>query len=194
MNHKFLVFLFTCLMCGHAFALDKPFDVKSDRFYSVIGVGFSDGEVDNTSSSGVAYRFAIGYELTPQWLVELGYQSIVDDEGSESEEGYSAQALSVSLLGRAVSRKGELFYRVGLAYVDFSGQTNISTSGSCDVGSLSTVSSLCSVDEGSVGAVLGLGYDYYLDLRNELRFEIEYILADNQYSSTALFVNYKYNF
>ncbi len=194
MSHRFLVLLLTCLMCGQVFALDKPFDVKLEQFYGVVGIGFSDGEVDDTSSSGLAYRLALGYELTPQWQAEFGYQSIVDDEGNESEDGYSAQALSVSLLGRAVSRKGELFYRVGLAYVDFSGQTNVSSSGACDIGSLSSVSNLCSVDEGGVGAVLGLGYDYYLDLRNELRFEIEYILADNQYSSTALFVNYKYNF
>lgn len=189
-----LLFLLIYLTCWQTVAKDRSFDIELTQFYGVVGVGFSDGEIDDTSSSGLAYRLALGYELTSQWQAELGYQSIVDDEGNEFEEGYSAHALSVSLLGKARGRSGELFYRIGLAYVDLSGDINTSSSGSCSVGVLSSVSNLCVVDESGVGAVLGLGFDYYLGLKNELRFEIEHILADNQFSSTALFANYKYNF
>lgn len=167
-----------------------------DGVYSVVGLGYGDTTLDDSSASGLAYRIAIGYEFQHQWQAEFGLQRLHDEELVGSELGFSSQALTLSALGKARNRNGELFYRIGIAYLDVDGQTETNTQNTCNLGTLTNIddSSLCSVDEGFVGGILGLGYDLYVGLNNQVRFEAEYILGDNQFSSGAIYVGYKYKF
>jgi hypothetical protein len=165
----------------------------SKQFYAVAGAGVAEAQIDDVSSTDFSYRLNIGYEFHRQWQAELGYQRLVDDSDG-NEAGLSVQALSLSALGKAKNRNGELFYRIGLAYVDVEGAVDTINQNSCDATIQTSSATLCSVDEGGIGGVVGLGYDLYLGLHSEIRFEAEYLYGDNNVTAAAIYVGYKFKF
>jgi hypothetical protein len=169
-----------------------------DRLYGVAGVGYGDGDLDGATASGVSYRFAIGHRYHRQWNLELGYQNIVDDEANGLGEGLSAKAITLSALGKAANRDGELFYRIGLAHIDISGQALADNDGVCAAGSaigtVADVGTFCGIDENVFGGVVGLGYDAYVGLNSMVRIEGEYIYGESEFSAGAMYIAFRYNF
>jgi hypothetical protein len=166
--------------------------------YGVVGLGYGDGELDGTSENGIGYRFAIGHQLHRQWNIELGYQSIVDEEANGLGEGLSATAITLTALGKASNREGELFYRIGLAGIDVSSQTLADEEGVCvngdAIGTVVDVGTFCGYDETIFGGVIGLGFDVYVGLNSMVRIEGEYLYGENEFSAGAVYVGFRYNF
>jgi len=170
----------------------------TERMYGVVGLGYADTEIANSSAKELSYRLALGHQFDRQWYVELGYQKLVDDDGDGPGTGLTADALSISALGKAANRSGELFYRLGLANVDLKGQALANDDGQCEVGSVvaqtAQMADICGFDEGVLGGVVGLGFDFNLGLNTMLRLEGEYMVGEDDFSSGAVYLGIRYNF
>lgn len=182
-----LVFCVCNAFGPHAFAANK--------FYTVVGIGVADAQIEDVSSTDFSYRLNFGYEFHEQWQTELGYQRFVDDN-NEEDSGLAVQALSLSALGKARNRNGELFYRLGIAYVDIEGTIDSVDTDRCNGSGQIQISnaSRCTVDEGGVGAIVGMGYDLYVGLHSEVRVEAEYMLGNNNLTAAAMYIGYKLKF
>jgi hypothetical protein len=180
------------------FALTSVSAQAIDRLYGVVGMGFADGDLDGATANGLSYRFAIGHEYHRQWNFELGYQNIVDEEASGFGEGLAATAITLSALGKASNREGELFYRIGLANIDVTGQTLADNDGVCAngsvIGTVVDVGTFCGVDENVIGGVVGLGFDVYTGLNSMVRIEGEYLYGESEFSAGAVYIGFRYNF
>lgn len=172
----------------------------TERMYGLVGLGYADAEIgaNGIAAKEMSYRLALGHQFHRQWYVELGYQRLVDDEGDGFASGLTAHALSISALGKAANRSGELFYRLGIANVDLKGQSLADEQGVCEFGlviaTVEEVGSACGFDEGVLAGVVGLGFDMHLGLNTMLRFEGEYMLGEDEYSNSALYIGFRYNF
>ncbi|MFC3093017.1 hypothetical protein DRW07_02210 [Alteromonas sediminis] len=170
----------------------------TERMYGVVGLGYADSEIANSSTSDLSYRLALGHQFDRQWYVELGYQKLVDDSGDGPGTGLTADALSISALGKAANRSGELFYRMGLANVDLKGQALVNNDDQCEVGGVigqtADMVDVCGFDEGVFAGVVGLGFDYHLGLNTMLRLEGEYMFGEDDFSTGAVYVGIRYNF
>ena len=164
----------------------------TENMYVVVSGGFSDAEFADSSVDGATYKFAIGHQFHPQWYVEGGYQRIADEGGNISTQGISevleGDALFLSVLGKAGSRQGELFYRVGIMNADMQGYRE---NESCAV-------EVCIVDEiyddSVIAGVFGFGYDWYVSLNSMVRFEIEHISGEDSLQVNAVHIGFRYNF
>lgn len=100
--------------------------VTAADIYTTIGGYYSKVEkpVDRAGSGG---QFGIGYQLSDNWNVEIGYDQFIDQEpqwpnfGSGNDilfkSGYKSAGLSVSVLGKtAINEQNTLFYRVGAVH------------------------------------------------------------------------------
>lgn len=170
----------------------------SNQFYAVASTGVAEAQIDDASSTDFSYRLNIGYEFHRQWQAELGYQRLIDDnlvnDNNENKAGLSVQALSLSVLGKARNRNGELFYRLGLAFVDVEGVFYTTSQNSCHITIETNRATLCSANESGIGGIVGLGYDLYVGLRSEVRFEAEYLFGENNVTAAAVYVGYKFKF
>lgn len=182
-----------------------------DDLYGVITIGYADSEFGSTETDSPAYKFGVGYQFHRQWYVEGGYQQISDEsmnalvpttlEQIESfQPGLEGGAIYLSLLGKASGRSGELFYRLGILNVDIKGQT-LDLGNTCSVGSETPISlatgeqyTLCSFDEGIVAGAIGLGFDFFIGAKAMLRFEIEHIEGERDFSTSSAHVGLRYNF
>jgi hypothetical protein len=112
--HISAALLCCALTAGHAAA-----DV-----YTTLGGYYSkvDKPVDRSGSGG---QIGVGYTLTEQWSLELGYDQLIDQSpqwpgigGNSSsivfKSGHKSAGLSLSVLGKtALDEYNTLFYRVG---------------------------------------------------------------------------------
>jgi hypothetical protein len=173
---------------------------KDGTFYAVSSLGFADNELAQESVDGFSYKINIGYEYNSQWAFEMGFQSLVDNTGNinntDTVEGNDEiNALTLSALGRAGSRHGELYYRLGILRVD-SSFTDLVPDQECTATLLGIHDGrvICQQSESKLAGVIGLGFDFYIHHSTLLRLEIEHIQGENDYSAQALYVGFRLNF
>ncbi|WP_100643176.1 outer membrane beta-barrel protein [Alteromonas facilis] len=167
-----------------ALALLTSFNsVATERMYGVISAGYADSEFAQYSDGGVAYKLALGHQFHPQWYVEGGFQRIADDAANATDpmNGLEGDALFVSVLGKAGSKDGELFYRVGVMRADLTGNRVLD-----DI--------IEPYDDGVMAGIVGVGFDWFVGLNTMVRFEVEYIGGEDDFQSSAAYVGLRYNF
>jgi len=171
--------------------LFSPCSIATENIYGVISGGFADSEFSASSVDGASYKFAIGHQFHPQWYVEAGYQRIADEGGDANSLAYTeileGDALSISVLGKAGSRQGELFYRLGLMRADMMGYT---ASADCSADCVE----FDSYDDAVFAGVVGIGYDWYIGLNSMIRFEVEHIAGEDSLQVNAAYIGFRYNF
>ncbi|MCC2614687.1 outer membrane beta-barrel protein [Aestuariibacter halophilus] len=176
----------------------------TERMYGLFAPGYAQTSMLDTDADDAGYTFALGYEFAPQWYVEMGYQSLSDSDPSgdpasdDFSPGLQAQGLYLSVLGKAGSQSGELFYRLGLMNVDAKGQS-LAIDGVCEVGQpieppQDAGVRACTFDEGLIAGVIGLGFDYYLGPRTMLRGEVQRVQGEHDFSSNVATIGLRYNF
>ena len=162
--------------------------MATERMYGVISAGYADSEFAQYSGGSAAYKLALGHEIHPQWYVEGGFQRIADDEagGGDVLDGLEGDALFLSVLGKASAKQGELFYRLGVMRADLTGFT--SPQPECDD------CAAVAYDEGILGGMVGLGFDWYVGLNTMVRVEVEHVFGEDSFSSNAAYIGFRYNF
>lgn len=184
----------------------------ADKLYTIFSVGYTDLEFTQESNKGLGYKMAIGYQFDPQWYVEVGYQQLIHDKlyttvlpiAEDVNNGVNVQqgdALFLAFLGKASSRVGELFYRIGVLKTDIRGQQLLSGVMACDFGQANELvitdfgaATMCNYDESGVAGVIGLGFDYFVSARSMVRAEIEYIKGQDNLAVTIATLGFRYNF
>ena len=166
------------------------FGASAERsFYGTLSGGFVKNEIENYDMDRGSYKIGIGYELTPQWYLEAGYQALGEENAGESVQVGSDVAefsgIYFSALGKARGQYGELFYRLGALRVDADVQT------SDDLG---CGESFCRIDDSLLAGVIGVGFDLYVHQTTMMRFEVEYIRGEQDYSASAAYVGVRVNF
>ncbi|GAC15112.1 outer membrane beta-barrel protein [Aliiglaciecola lipolytica] len=198
------LFLVTLLfVSGHAVATD-------DMYGSAI-VGYAKTGFDSNNTNSATYKLAVGYQFHEKWYAEFGYhklsdQSLVEtlpttmDDLNNTDFGLNANALGFSVLGKAGSNYGELFYRLGVLNVDIEGQS-VTSADSCEFGVAAPFTlesgenyTLCEYDEGIAAAQIGIGFDFYIGVNLMLRTEIEHIRGQHGFEHNAAYVGFRYNF
>jgi hypothetical protein len=183
----------------------------NDDMYGVATIGFTKTNFAQQGADGATYKLALGYEFDPQWYAEFGYQKLINQsqldplpstetELANADFGLQADALFVSMLGKAGGNLGELFYRLGVMNVDVRGE-NVTEAQDCSLGQASVLTlandtdvTLCKYDEGIVAGMLGIGFDFYIGVNLMLRTEIEHIRGEHGFESNAAYVGLRYNF
>ena len=184
----------------------------TENVYGIFSAGFTDTEFDTNSEDGASYKLGIGYQFHRQWYLELGYQQLADEnlasalpgtveEAQNFRPGMEGNALFLAFLGKASNRMGELFYRVGVVNADIKSQKLLEGEVACDLGGATGLTlaggeayTLCRYDEGSLGGLVGLGFDFFVTPRAMLRVEVEHISGENDFSMNAAYVGFRYNF
>ncbi|MCF2949813.1 porin family protein [Paraglaciecola aquimarina] len=197
------------LLATSLFALQTA---SAERTYTVFSLGFSELEYAQQETDGMGYKLGVGYQFHPQWYVETGYQQLVNESLFVSETPSSAQfesaedklqadALYLSVLGKASGKLGELFYRLGVLKTDVRGQELYAGERTCDMGAATLVSTdtlgvatICDYDNSGVAGTFGIGFDYFIGARTMLRSEIEYIKGSDDLTLTSFSVGLRYNF
>lgn len=154
------------------------FTANAQDVYVVAGATYSDvsgGSLGDDESVG--YRIGIGYQINHQWSAEFDYGKVADAETTSGN--YDLNSGRLSLLGRASGRSGELFYRLGAVVIDNSIDLHSDESSRSDT---------------LYGATVGLGFDYYVGLKNALRFEVNYTKAQESIEYTSGYIGYQYRF
>ncbi len=196
-------FLIALATIGIMLILSQQARAKEGELYGVVSTGFVSNELANTELDKFSYKLAVGYELEKQWSLEFGYQSMGEDVLSPQEltlnnQSVEVNALSLSALGKASNRHGELYYRIGVLNVD-SSQTFLKAGLPCseNESTLTLVSdslSICQTSNSEVAAVLGRGFDFYLHHSTLVRFEVEGIKGADDYSAYGVFIGFRLNF
>ena len=197
------------LLLSCAFSLQLS---AAENLYTFSTLGYSDIELDQTNSENFTYKLGFGYQFHRQWYVEAGYQQLAYDDlyvaeipnandVLTEESVKQGHALFLAVLGKASSRQGELFYRLGVLKTDIRGQDLYVGVRECELGNATTFNvenlgpaTICDYDNGGIAAVLGLGFDYFVGARTLLRTEIEYIKGQDGLAATAFSVGVRYNF
>lgn len=179
--------------------------------YGVVTAGYGKTDFETNDVDHGAYKLAIGYQFHRQWYAEFGYQQLsnqsllaelptTSEALQNAEFGMKANAMVASVLGKAGSQTGELYYRLGIMNIDVEGQ-HLSDNGECSFGEARMFSvdggpqmALCEYDEGVLGGVIGIGFDFYLGVNLMLRTEIEHISGENGFKHNAGYVGLRYNF
>ena len=186
--------------------------VAADNLYAVFNLGYSDAEFAMSDGKSTAYKLGLGYQFDRQWYAEIGFQQLADEslqrdlpgtleDAQDYQNGMQGNALYAAVLGKAASRVGELYYRLGILKTDIEGQSLLTGSENCELGAATEFNlssgetfTLCDYDEGGVAGVIGIGFDFYLSTRTMLRTEIEHIQGDNDLQVSTAFVGIRYNF
>ena len=205
MSVKKIVFAVACL-------LTSPLSMATENIYGIFSAGFTDAEFDTNSTDGASYKLGLGYQFHRQWYLEMGYQQLADEgmatrlpatveEAQNFRPGMEGNALFLAFLGKASNKMGELFYRVGVVKADVKGQKLLDGQTECNLGAANTITvtggqdyTLCQYDEGSVGGLIGIGFDFFVTPRAMLRVEIEHIRGENELSVNAAHIGFRYNF
>ena len=185
-----------------------PFSqAKQNTFYVVAGGGYASNDINNYEHDEVTFKLNLGYVLSDQWSVELGYNGLGDsglnnsqlavDNANFETNDYSITAFRLSALGRARNQHGELFYRVGVMQVN--AQRTYALDGAvCEgsdslIGTFSTTS-VCQSDNDQIAGVIGLGFDFNLTNFTQLRVEVEHLQGQDDYSAQAILLGLRVNF
>ncbi|GAB2689374.1 hypothetical protein Q4574_01080 [Aliiglaciecola sp. 3_MG-2023] len=199
-----------CLFIATSFILSGH-AVATDNMYGVTTLGYAKTSLESTSASKTSYKLAVGYQFAEKWYAEFGYhqlanQSLVEQlpttiEGlSATDFGLKADALGISVLGKATSNYGELYYRLGILNVDVEGQ-NLSSGEGCEFGTPAPFNldsgeslTLCEFDEGVAAGQIGIGFDFYLGVNLLLRTEVEHIRGEQGFEHNGAYIGLRYNF
>ena len=183
-----------------------------DNLYTIFSVTHSDVELLQNSKQGVGYKMALGYQIAPQWYLEVGYHQLTHDKlyttglptaanVTHNIDLQQGDALFLSFLGKASGPVGELFYRLGVLKTDIRGQQFLSGVSECQFGQAKALTiddfglvTMCDYDESAVAGVIGLGFDYFIGARTMLRTEIEYIKGQGNLAVTTASIGLRYNF
>jgi outer membrane autotransporter protein len=186
--------------------------LASEKYYTIFSIGYSDLEFTQESNKGLGYKLAIGYQFDPQWYVEAGYQQLIHDKlyitalptaanVNNGENVQQGDALFLAFLGKASSRVGELFYRLGVLKTDIRGQQLLTGVKECEFGQTNLLAiadfgaaTICDYDESGVAGVIGLGFDYFVGVHSMVRAEIEYIKGQDDLTVTTATIGFRYNF
>ena len=165
-----------------------------NNLYGTFALGLAQNEIESYELDKFSYKLGIGYQLTPQWDLEASFQGLgAENAGDTAQQNFDVSefyGLSVSALGKARGQYGDLYYRVGVMMVDAQVQS---------IGSLVCVPDpltpgLCSIDESVVAGVLGLGFDLRIFQSTMVRFEVEHIQGQEDYSANAAYIGVRLNF
>ena len=198
-----LSFLLALLVSSSSFA--------AGNIYGILSAAYVDTDADLAETNGAGYKFGIGYEFHRQWYVEGGFHLLSDDSLSDGVfadastlEQFSpeveAESLFISVLGKASSPKGELFYRLGVNTVDVT-TTSLAAEDLCDgrvspivVAGNTTSQNVCRVNDTLLAGHIGIGFDFRLGRRLMLRTEAEYLQGEDDFKATTLTLGLRYNF
>ena len=185
--------------------------LAAGNIYGILSAAYVDTESEFAETDGVGYKFGIGYEFHRQWYVEAGYHLLSDDSLGDGvfadanaldqfEPEVEADSLFISVLGKASSSAGELFYRLGINTVDVT-STSLIAPEFCDgrvsnvvVGGQVSSQSFCLDNETALAGHVGLGFDFRLGRRLLLRTEVEYLQGEDDLKATSLTLGLRYNF
>ncbi|MEM0911891.1 MAG: outer membrane beta-barrel protein [Pseudomonadota bacterium] len=184
------VFLMLFIACSDVFA--------EQAYYGFASAGYAKTELEDIERDRPTFKIGIGYELNREWSFEAGIQSFGNDDGGDfPTDDATAQyyGVFVSALGRAGNASGELFYRLGLSYVDAE-VLDLPTGNVCASG-LELVTGgtpVCEFDEGVIAGHLGLGFDYFFTPKFTFRTEVEWTRGQDGFDSTGIYLGILYNF
>jgi len=176
-------FLTTVMKASSMLALACFSFTANADIYGVATVGYADVDTEVLGDSGVAFSGAIGYQFHKQWYVEGGYLSLVDE--SEPSAVVEATGAYLAVLGKAGSREGELFYKLGVANIDVT---------SIDAAACAADVLPCAYDDSVVAGLVGLGFDYFVGHRTMVRLEYTYVGGEDDFSANMVNVGVRYNF
>lgn len=181
--------------CAASLAVVCASSYATEKMYGVVTAGYADADYSEIGVENVSYKFALGHELSRQWYIEAGYQQLFDD--LDDVEGGKADALFLSVLGKAGNKTGELFYRLGVLNVDVQG-SEFAIDGQCALGEIGGAdangNAICRYDEGGVAGVVGFGFDFFVGLNSMVRLEAEHIRGQDGLSINAAYLGFRYNF
>jgi opacity protein-like surface antigen len=175
---------------------------KDDTFYGILAAGYAANDMDEASLDAFSYKVGVGYELGAQWNVEVGFQMLGEkrlemneltlDNGSQE-----ISAVTLSALGKARNRHGELFYRIGIMRADVS--KDYLDMGDACAGTSNTLSQnnnlvLCQSSDSKIAGIVGLGFDFYIHHSTMLRLEVEHIQGQDGLSANAAYIGFRLNF
>ncbi|WP_102797839.1 outer membrane beta-barrel protein [Bowmanella denitrificans] len=181
----------------------------ANNMYGLLSAGYADAKQGQAGGKGVGYSFGMGYELHRQWVLEGGFQQLLDEQGdapsltnlgSEDSSSIKADALYLALLGKASSQAGTLFYRVGVMSVKLESQAVIAANQSCERGDAialsveGTAALSCELDKTIVAGVVGLGFDFRLSDSLDLRIEAQHVRGAEDFEANIGQIGIRYNF
>lgn len=180
------------------------------NMYLAVGANYSKVEQNQLSEEAPGYSLALGYQFHRQWYLEAGFAQWLSRSADEdlpntlagvadyqSEQQWAGPY--VALLGKATGQQGELFYRVGVTQVDSKAEQLVAGN-TCELGEsrLFTVEqqpySRCMWKESLFAGIIGLGFDFFLSKRTQLRLEADYLKGQDDFSLGVVSLALRYNF
>ncbi|BFT29596.1 hypothetical protein D210916BOD24_07720 [Alteromonas sp. D210916BOD_24] len=155
--------------------------------YAVINVGYSKVDTQYDGESDVSYSGGVAYQFHRQWYAEGGY--IVQADKSNERFALSSKGPYFALLGKAGNQHGELYYKVGVSYLDIEQRFVDSEQSLCD-----STQNTCGYQDNIFAGLVGMGFDYYLSKGVMLRVEYTYFAGQNDFSSHVTNLGFRYNF
>ncbi|NMH59085.1 outer membrane beta-barrel protein [Alteromonas ponticola] len=163
----------------------------TEKMYGLVASGYSDVKFNHQGRDNVNYSLALGHQFKRQWYAEAGFRQLVDEQ--EMQSSMKASSMYLAVLGKAGHQVGELFYKLGVMKLDVKGYQPVEGT-TCTLGNVSVMSGLCEYDEGLLGGMVALGFDYHLTLRTMVRIELEHIRGENDFKANVVNLGIRYNF
>lgn len=189
--------------------------VSDSYLYVSAGGVASRVEHKTNSSDGGGSEFHIGYAFNPSWSLELGYLDAISDKHTEPtftsrfwyENGYQADGLVLSVLGKTKVTGGEFYYRAGLMQADVQAVTYYQPDDdnlSCKGGVLSAYQEVvdkvtyelakCEIDDKKTVVLFGLGYKYDITDSFFVRTEVRRLFMRDGYALDHASLSLGYSF
>jgi len=160
----------------------------TEKLYGIVGAGYSEADYENAEAGSESFYLSLGHEFAPKWYLEAGYKRLFDEQTETSD--IKGDALYLAVLGKAGSRNGELFYKLGVMRADISGYRNAESN--CE--GVVAAADRCMFDEGVIAGMAGLGFDFHVGLNSMIRLEYEYIRGEKDLTANTINIGYRYNF
>lgn len=175
------------------------FSASAERnIYGVLSAGYAQNEIDDFEFDKSSYKLGIGYELSRQWYIEAGFQSLGEQNAGEQFEQINDDVVEIaglylSALGKARGQYGELFYRLGVMRADAEVQSvaNLSCANSPET---AIENNVCRIDDSLMAGVFGLGFDVFIHHSTMVRFEVEHIRGEQDFAASAAYIGIRLNF
>ncbi|MCW8107233.1 porin family protein [Alteromonas ponticola] len=175
-----------------AFCVSVSFNAfATEKMYGVVTSGYTDLKFNELETDSVNYSLGLGHQFKRQWYAEVGLRQLLDEKAAMT--AMKASSMYLAVLGKAGHQVGELFYKLGVMNIDVQGYQPADAQ-SCTLGSVSAMSGLCDYDEGLLGGMIALGFDYHLTLRTMIRLEIEHIRGEKDFKANVVNLGIRYNF
>ncbi len=163
----------------------------TEKMYGVVTSGYTDLKFVGQELDNANYALALGHQFKRQWYAEAGIRELIDDKGEMSS--MKASSLYLAVLGKAGHQVGELFYKFGVMKIDVEGYAPVDE-GKCSLGDVSSITGRCEYDEGILGGMVALGFDYHMSLKTMVRLELEHIRGENDFKANVINLGIRYNF